>query len=79
MGILASALPQSFPAPDYTSWSVAQMPDEPTPLDSYRLQWNPRFFSDLVVALSLGDAHENLPVAITKLSNPLRQRLGVRE
>jgi hypothetical protein len=55
------------------------MPDEPTPLDSYRLQWNPRFFSDLVVALSLGDAHENLPVAITKLSNPLRQRLGVRE
>jgi hypothetical protein len=53
------------------------MLDDPTPLDSYRLQWNPRFFGDLIVALSLGDARQHLPFAITKLSNPLRQRLSV--
>jgi hypothetical protein len=36
-------------------FSFVQMLDDPTPFDSYRLQWDPRFVGDFIVALSLSD------------------------
>jgi hypothetical protein len=57
--------------------SFVQMPDDPTPLDSYRLQWDPCFDGDLMVALSLGDARQHLPVAILKLGDSPREILGI--
>jgi hypothetical protein len=57
--------------------SFVQMPDDPTPLDSYRLHWDPCFDGDLMVALSLGDPRQHLPVAILKFGDSPREILDI--
>ena len=74
--------PASLPAPDEVRvrlpvLSFVQMLDDPTPLDSDRLQWDPRFVGDFIVALSLSDPRQHLPVVILKLSDSPRQILAV--
>ena len=58
-------------------FSFVKMLDGPTPLDSYRLHWDECFDGDFIVALSLSDPRQHLPVAILKLSDSPRQILGV--